>query len=337
MKKLSIAKSNLAIAYFGTPYFSAIFLDKILNDSSLPIEVKLIITRPDKPVGRKQEIISSPVKQIANKYKIEVFEIENLKNENSMKIENLKLKIKACDFAFLFAYGGIIPKDLLNQPRFGFLNIHPSLLPKYRGPSPISYPLIFGDEKTGVTLIKLDEGIDHGPILMQEILPILPHESRPDLEIKLTNLAFQMFLKLVNSLTRESSNKLIFTQQDHKRATFTRMLEKKDGFISFSTLQKVLKNEPLSQNELPDLIKNSKLKIRNSSKIIYNYFRGLYPWPGLWTIIQPDRLPLGRPKRLKITDIDFSNNKLVIKKVQLEGKNEVDFKTFQSAYRIFTP
>lgn len=298
---------KLTIAYFGTPYFSAMFLEKLLKDT-LPVQVSFVVTRPDKPVGRKQQVIPSPVKQIAKKYKIEVFEFENLKIENSLEIKNLKLKIKACDFVFLYAYGGIIPDDLLRLPRLGFLNTHPSLLPKYRGPSPIVYPLLSGDKETGVTLIKLDEEVDHGPILMQEKLEILSNDRRPDLEIKLTDLSYELFKKLIKKI---EINQLNFREQDHKEATFTKMFEKKDGHIAFPILQKAMKNSP---------------------EKIFNLFRGLYPWPGIWTTVRIKN----QKKRLKIIDVEVKEEKLVIKKVQLEGKNEVDFKTFQSAYKVFT-
>lgn len=322
---------KLSIAYFGTPYFSALFLEKVLTDTTINqlIEVKFVVTRLDKPVGRKQEIASSPVKQIAKKYTIPV--IEDLTD-----LQNTTL-LQKCDFAFLYAYGGIIPKDLLDKSRFGFFNTHPSLLPKYRGPSPIAFPLIFGDTETGVTLIKLDEEIDHGPILIQEKISILPHDRRPDLEIKLTDLAYKIFKQLIVLVSDSRMNELTYQEQNHENAISTRMLEKKDGFIPFPTLQKVLKNEAIAQNELPQIFENSKLKIENSAKIFFNLFRGLYPWPGMWTYVNIK----GAKKRLKITDVDIIRDGrqeyLVIKKVQLEGKNEVDFKTFNEAYKIFTP
>jgi methionyl-tRNA formyltransferase len=296
---------SLNIAYFGTPYFSAHLLEKILTDPSTKqlVGIKFVVTRPDKPVGRRQILTPSPVKQIALRYKIPV--IENLKTFHVSRNTLHKL-----DFAFLYAYGGIVPNESLHLPRLGFLNTHPSLLPKYRGPSPITYPLILGDKETGVTLIQLDERIDHGPILAREKIEILSTDRRPDLEIKLTDLAFNMFKRLVNELALSGVEGLKFKEQNHKKATFTKILEKKDGFIPFDTLRK---------------------EIKKSSQKIYNLFRGLYPWPGIWTL-----LPNG--KRLKITSLTMKQfNHLTIESVQLEGKNEVDFKTFNSAYKVFTP
>lgn len=295
---------KLQIAYFGTPYFSAHFLEKLIKDTlledSLPVEVKFVVTQPDKPVGRKQIITSTPVKQVALENKIPV--IEDLETFYASR-----LTLNDLDFAFLYAYSGIIPKEILHVPRFGFLNTHPSLLPKYRGPSPIAYPLIFGDDQTGVTLIKLDEEIDHGPVLAQEKLEIKADDRRPDLEIKLTDLAYEMFKRLINEFalsvhTERNQSEvegLKLKEQDHKKAIFTRKLTKQDGYISLPVLQKTLKNEQFQTNKIPHLIENWKSKIKNSAKIIYDYFRGLYPWPGLWTLVTIK----GQEKRLKITDV----------------------------------
>ncbi len=312
---------KITLGYIGSPDFSSYFLEKILNDQDLKkiIEVKLIITQPDKPVGRKQILTPTPVAQIGKKYNLEVLKIDNLK-----LFKNLKLKIKNLDLAFVYAFSQIISKEFLEAPKYGFWNLHPSLLPKYRGPSPIAFPLILGEEKTGVTIIKMDEKIDHGPIIDQKSLTIEDTDRRPDLEKKLTDLGFEIFKKLI--LT--NINQIKLKKQDDHKATYTRLLKKQDGFIDFLTLKKVLNNKPLRPEDLPKIIKNLKLKIKNSSKIIYDYFRGLYPWPGLWTI-----LPNG--KRLKITDVAFVDNKLILKKVKLEGKNIVDFEAFQQAYNLF--
>jgi len=430
---------RLKLAYFGTPYFSADFLERLITDTTINqlIEVKLVVTQPDKPAGRKQILTPSPVKIIANKYGVEIYDanssqqnfrgsqlFEQVSAEATPRIPRMneartvptnvgmrvdlprkflltdKLKQANIDIALLYAYGQIIPKDLLTVPKYGFLNIHPSLLPKYRGPSPIAYPLILGSSKTGVTIIKMDEQIDHGPIIAQEELAISPTDRRPDLEKKLTNLAFEMFKRLIagmagvlggrvpparksvkvaNQRTVNKQNSVLSTnqnipksinehwregnlgqdplkpptKQNHYLATYTRLLKKSDGFIPLPILKKAINNQPLTFDELPLILKkfgNWKLEIGNSSKIIYDYFRGMYPWPGIWTLIdikkatEPPRFykkttsdNLGglMKKRLKITDMDFINGKLLIKSVQLEGKKEVDFKTFNTAYKIF--
>ncbi len=297
---------KLSLAYFGSPDFAADFLEKLITDVSINrlIETKLVVTQPDQPVGRKQILTPTPVKIMAEKYKgsedIKFFAVCGFPSKN------FDIELKNIDLALVYAFGEVIPKNILSLPKYGFWNIHPSLLPKYRGPSPIATPLINGDETTGVTIIKMDEEIDHGPIIAQESLTIEKTDKRPDLKKKLTDLAFEMFKKTV--FIKDS---LQLKPQNHSLATYTKKLAKQDGFIEIS---------------------NFKFQISNSPEKLYNLFRGLYPWPGIWTI-----LPNG--KRLKITGLNIVRNKnlcsLQIKRVQLEGKKEVDFETFKRAYKIF--
>lgn len=314
---------KLSIAYFGTPYFSAQFLEKLIRDTDISIEIKLVVTQPDQPVGRKHILTKTPVKMVAQAAGLKV-----LTPRSSISPEELK----GIDMAFLFAYGNVIPKAILNTPRFGFLNTHPSLLPLYRGPGPIVYPLILGDKKTGVTLIRLDEKIDHGPIIAQQEVDLAPTIKRPELETQLTHLAYNLFKKTIQSRDKDLKE----TPQDHDRATFTRQLSKDDGFIPFPTLKQLLTQPPTEKNEVPRIIHNyadhNKITIdRWGRKGAYNLFRGLYPWPGIWTKIMIHN----QEKRLKITGMQLENDELVLKKVQLEGKKEVDYKTFQQAYSIF--
>ncbi|OGK19193.1 hypothetical protein A2866_04375 [Candidatus Roizmanbacteria bacterium RIFCSPHIGHO2_01_FULL_39_8] len=322
---------KLSLAYFGTPYFSAKFLEKLLSDAATnqSIEVKLVVTQPDAPVGRKHILTPTPVKVVAKKYGIKVL-------DNLDKLQATSYKLKEIDMAFLFAYGNLIPNDLLRSPKYGFWNTHPSLLPLYRGPAPVAYPLIMGDAKTGMTLIQLDKEIDHGPVIAQEETEILPGERRSELELKLTDLAFNLFKKQMNALTREPANKLVRQPQQHPKATFTDRLEKSNGFIPYLVLKNALQRE--NNDWKPKLIEdylqtNRNIQITNYPLpiTIFNLFRGLYPWPGIWTSTHIK----GQEKRLKLTDMDLVGNQLILKKVQLEGKKQVDFKTFQSAYHAF--
>jgi methionyl-tRNA formyltransferase len=299
---------KLSLAYFGSPYFSADFLERLITDPLINqlIEVKLVVTQPDRPVGRKQVMTPTPVKQTAQKYSLEILEIENLKLN-----KNLKFKIKNYDLALIYFYGKIIPQHILSFPKHGFWNIHFSLLPKYRGPAPLVACLISGEIKTGVSIIQVDDKLDHGDLIIQKEIKIYPRERKNDLEKRLNEISFEMFKKQINNLL---AGKITLTPQNHSQATYTKFPTKADGFIEISNL---------------------KFQILNSPEKLFNLFRGLYPWPGLWTAIRPTRSSGACPKRLKITDLDLINNKLVIKKVQLEGKREVDFNTFQKAYQVF--
>lgn len=307
MKKLKIIKSSLTIAYFGSPDFSADFLEKLTKNKL--IDIKLVVTQPDRPVGRKQIITPTPVKEVGLKNGLEILEIKNLDLN-----KNLKLQIKNYDLCLVYAYASIIPKELLELPKYGFWCIHPSLLPKYRGTSPMAMALMNGDRETGVTIIKIDEKVDHGPIIAQEKYRILPNDRRPDLEKKLTDLAFKMFRKII----KDSTTKFVFSPlkiQNHSLATYTKKLTKQDGFIPFKNLKNLL--QPTTNHQ--------------SLVTFYNLFRGLYPWPGIWTL-----LPNG--KRLKITEMKIDppagGGKLEIVRVQLEGKKEVNFTTFNKAYKV---
>ncbi len=322
---------KLSIAYFGTPSFSAQFLQQLLTDKEMPVEVKLVVTQPDQPVGRKQVLTKTPVRIVAEKFGIEV-----LTSSTTLSTS----KIEHNDVGFLFAYGNLISNDLLNKFKYGILNTHPSLLPKYRGPGPIAYPLLLGDTKTGVTLIKLDREIDHGPIVAQAELHIGPKDRRSDLETRLTDLAYDMFKKtIINTYGQGSALSLHKKPQNHALATFTRQMKKEDGFIPFRTLKKALDGGEMDQKDIPVIVKdyyriNNHLqpsRIHGLSTVVYNLFRGLYPWPGVWTNINIR----GDEKRLKINDLELLDNKIILKKVQLEGKNEVDFETFNSAYEVF--
>ena len=289
--------NKLSLAYFGTPDFSARLLEKILDDKEIPVEVRLIVTQPDKKVGRKQIITPSPVKVIANKYKIPV--------EDSTRSKKFISLSSAIDLALLFAFGEIIPKELLDEPKYGFWNIHPSLLPKYRGASPVAYPLINGDKETGVTLIQMDEKVDHGPIIIQKKVSILPKEKKDELTDRLTDIAFELFKQKVSELAAEG--KIDLQNQDESGVSYTKLLTKQDGYVKIEELR--TKNEEEAER-------------------LFNRFRGLYPWPGLWTEIEIN----GEKKRLKITEMDLENGKLLLKKVQLEGKKEIDFEQFKKAY-----
>ncbi len=281
--------TKLKVVYFGTPDFSAQLLKKLVEDKNLPIEIIGAVTQPDKKVGRKQILTPSPVKTVAGELDL-----------------RLNPDLKSADLGLLFAFGEILPSDTLSLPKYGFWNVHPSLLPKYRGPSPIATPLLNGDVETGVTIIKMDEELDHGPIIAQKKAYIFPLQRRDQLTERLVDLAFDMLQNLFVKYS-ENIDTIPVTEQDHTLATYTKKLVKQDGYVEISNL---------------------KLQISNSSKQLFNLFRSLYPWPGIWTLL-PNK------KRLKITKMHLENGKIVIKKVQIEGKNEVSFEEFERAYKVF--
>ncbi len=358
---------KLKIAYFGTPSFSSRLLSKLIEDQSLPIEITMVVTQPDKKTGRKQIMTKSPVKTVAETHGIPVWD--------TTAGDGFIAALQAADLGIVYAYGFrmLLPTEVLEAPKLkigdtgkSLVNIHPSLLPRYRGASPIAYPILMGDELTGVTLFVMDEKMDHGPVIFQEPVKIALNDVRPVMEQKLTGLGFEMVKRLVTDLAQGRQPAL--KEQDHARTTHARFMEKEDGFLPYPVLVKALKNEALTAQELPHIVRSYVEKYRlpadsvggflpantrstgetveapccrdpfplrhlreRSGKTIYDIFRGMYPWPGVWTTVRIN----GQEKRLKITEMAYEDNTLHIIKVQLEGKTEVDFPTFQNAYRLF--
>jgi len=293
---------KLRVLYFGTPYFAADLLEKIITDKKIHVKIVAVVTKPDAKVGKTQLLTASPVKKIAEKYGVDVlydYQDSFLKYVKENKI----------DLALLFAYGKIIPEHILAAVKYGFWIVHPSLLPKYKGAFPFAYVLINDEKKTGVTLIQADEGIDTGEIIGQKDLSIKPDERRPELIDRLVDLGYELFKNVVQNFV-QSRYKLSTNKQEKSNYPDTKKLVREQGFVALEAL------------------KNA---INKDGKKIYNLYRGLYPWPGIWSIVNIK----GQEKRLKINSLLLENNKIIIEKVQLEGKKEVDFKTFNLAYKVF--
>jgi len=336
--------SKLRLAYFGTPTFSASFLEKILLSPDLPVEIALVVTRPDKKVGRKQIITPSPVKTTALTHHIQVW-------DKPLKELTPLLHTLQIDLAFLFAYGRILPDEIIKAPRYGFWNLHPSLLPLYRGASPIAFPLMLGESKTGVSLMVMNEEMDHGPILAQQEYDIKMGERRDILETNLTNQGFTMFQNAIFDLVGKKGDGGVQSptspplepttplpvSQNHDLATYTKIITRDDGYISPKILQKGLSGGKLIPAELPKILlwyyeKNALPTPPHSSagRVVVNLHLGLSPWPGIWTTIVVDR----QERRLKILDCSLEKNQLVLHTVQLDGKNLVSYTQFKEHYSL---
>ncbi len=297
------------IVFLGSPNFSAYLLQKLAQEN---LEILAVITQKAKPVGREKKITPTDVKKTALSLKLPVFEFEAWES-------SIKGVLKKADWAVVYAFGEIIPKKILELPRFGFLNLHPSLLPKYRGASPIIYPLALGEKQTGMTIIKMDEKLDHGPILFQAKTQILKEEARDDLYLKLTEIG----LEGLKEILKIDPKKLVLKPQDHKKATYTRTLSREDGYMKWKSLLALSQNKPITKLELPKFLREylKKYPFVEPQTTLYNLYRALHPWPGLWSYIKI----AGKEKRIKILEVDPKNK---IKTVQLEGKKPVDFENF---------
>ncbi|MBI3282966.1 methionyl-tRNA formyltransferase, partial [Candidatus Curtissbacteria bacterium] len=281
----------MKIIFFGTPRFAQIVLEK-LTDS--PFRPTLVITAPDAKSGRGRNLQASPVKQTAVKNRIEVLGPKSLSDPNfQFKISNLKF-----DLAILVAYGKIIPSNILKLPRLGFVNVHPSLLPKYRGPSPIISAILAGEEKTGISIMLLDEKVDHGPILAQHEVPIDKDDTHASLIEKLAEIGAQL---LIETLPYYTSGDLAPAPQNHKEATNTQHIKKSAGAID-------LENPPNPQT-------------------FDRMIRAYYPWPTVWTQLRQGSD--GQAKILKFLPSNTPNEPFLI---QPEGKKPMTVKEFKNGY-----
>lgn len=237
-------------------------LERLIDCKENIVEV---ITQPDRPRGRGRKILPSPIKKIALSRGITVFQPENINEEESIK----KVKEFNPDIILVVAYGQILSKDMLNIPRIGCINIHASLLPKYRGAAPINWPIINGEKKTGITFMFMNEKVDAGEIIDQREITILPDETHGELNKRLSNLSAE----IVNDLLKEIKNGNIKRIPQEKRlATYTKKMSKEDGEIIWS----------------------------NKGEKIYNLIRGTIPYPGAFTYY--------KERKLKITMARFLYN-----------------------------
>jgi len=232
------------LIFFGTSEFALPALKKLYEED---FKIVGVVTQPDRPAGRDLRPQGSPVKEEAAKLKLPILQ------PSSLKIENLKLEIDSPDIAIVASYGLIIPKEVLDWPKYGCLNIHPSLLPKYRGPSPIQTAILDGQHETGVTIMKLDEKMDHGPIIAQETLPIL-RKGFTKLHDELARLGAKT---LIDALPKYADGELKPVPQDDSKATTTKMINKDMGKVDW----------------------------HKSADIIERQVRAYDGWPVAWTML----------------------------------------------------
>ena len=221
-QNVNVNDSGLKVAFLGTPEFAVPILEKLASSEHKPAAV---FCAPDKPVGRRQVMTPPPVKTLAQKYNIPICQPENV---SSFKFQVSSLNP---DLIICAAYRIIFPKEILDMPKFGCLNIHPSLLPKYRGASPIQAAILNGDTKTGVTIFKMDEQIDHGPILIAEHLSLITKRyTSPELSDKLSILGAGLLIKILPDWV---VGKITPIPQDNSQATYAPQIKKEDGQIDW--------------------------------------------------------------------------------------------------------
>lgn len=297
----------MKIIFMGTPDFSVPTLNTLIHSKH---EVLAVVSQPDRPKGRGNKISFTPVKQLALENNIKIYQPLKIKEEGFINT----LKEMNPDVIVVIAFGQILPKTILEIPKFGCINIHASLLPKYRGAAPIQWAVINGEKTTGLTTMFMDTGLDTGDMLLKEIIEINDEETGGSLHDRLSQMGGELILKTLDAL--EDGN-IIRTPQDNTIATYAPMLDKTLGYIDWN----------------------------KSAKEIERLIRGLNPWPSAYTYYNDKILKIWDAEVITDSKKIFSpgticdiikegfivkcgENSLLINELQLQGKNRMDTPSF---------
>ncbi|MDH5363557.1 MAG: methionyl-tRNA formyltransferase [Dehalococcoidia bacterium] len=304
----------MRIVFMGTPQFAVPILGSLLRS---PYQVVAVYTQPDKPAGRRQRLTPSPVKELAMEHKIPVIQPNTLKSAEIVQdLASLKPEL-----IVVAAFGQILPREVLSLPKFGCLNIHPSLLPQHRGPSPVANAFLCGDLLTGVTIILMDEGLDSGPILAREKVGIAATDTTGSLTAKLAHVGAGL---LMDTLPKWLKGELEPQPQGESQATYSRLITSKDGEIDW---------------HLPAVE-------------LWQRVRAFNPWPSCYTWWQGKRLkihsaaPVSRLARDEVgkvialrqppsVGVVTGEGILGLCQVQLEGRHEMSIADFVRGQRNF--
>ncbi|CAG35476.1 methionyl-tRNA formyltransferase [Desulfotalea psychrophila] len=305
-------EKSLRIIFMGTPDFASSNLRALLAG---PDQVVAVVTQPDRPKGRGKKLTSPPVKVIAEEAGLPVLQPTKVRTDEFLEA----LAAYAPDLIVVTAYGRILPKPILDLAPLGCINVHGSLLPKYRGAAPIQWAVIQGDDEVGVTTMQMDEGMDTGDILLRKIIIPSPDETAGTLFDKLAELGTSALLETIEGLKKGT---IRAEAQDHAQATEAPMLSKNDGLIDWSR----------TATELESLI------------------RGMDPWPSAFCFLEGKRLRLFMPEvSYQKTDaqpgavlragrdgllIATGKNCLLVKEIQPEGKKRMTVEAFLCGAKI---
>jgi methionyl-tRNA formyltransferase len=247
----------MKLVFCGTPAFAVPTLKLALRAG---YDIPLVITQPDRPVGRAQQMTAPPVKTTALEAGIRVTQPEKIKNNPELRAE---LEGIQPDAILVVAYGRIIPKWMLDLPRLGNLNLHGSLLPKYRGAAPIQWAIANGEPATGATTMRLDEGLDTGDILLKREMPLAPDMTSENVFPLLSAMGADLMMETLREL---DADRIVPHKQDESKATHAPILTREDGRMDFT----------------------------HPAMTLYNRWRGFQPWPGAWTLLSGRKLTVHR-------------------------------------------
>jgi methionyl-tRNA formyltransferase len=300
----------LNLVFCGTPSFAVPTLETLVQSG---FRISLVVTQPDRPKGRGLELISSPVKQSALRLALTITQPDKIKNNDEFRAQLTALKP---DAIIVVGYGRLIPQWMLELPPLGNINLHASLLPKYRGAAPIQWAIAEGETVTGVITMRIDAGLDTGDILLQRELPIAPADTSETLAPRLAGIGADLMVETLRGLQAGTIHP---HPQDHSQATLAPILRKADGLIDFSL--------PATQ--------------------IFNRIRGFQPWPGAFTKFRTKNLQISKaiplsdalpPAELHVRENRLlvgcgHNSSLELLEVQPEGKKRMSASDFAHGYR----
>jgi len=300
----------MKIIFMGTPEFAVPSLKALIESDH---DVIAVVAQPDKPKGRGHKIASPPTKVLSQEFNIPVLQPDKIKTDEFLK----ELEELDPDVICVTAYGKIIPKSILELPEYGCINVHPSLLPKYRGAAPINWTIAGGDKVTGVTIIQMDEGMDSGDMLLVREVPISDEDDAGTMFEKLSHIGGEMLVETIGLL---AEGKLNPVKQDESLVTYAPMLKKSDGEINW---------------ERPSLE-------------LWNLIRGMNPWPGTFTKLGNRTLKIfktkvveghGKPGEVVLSSkndlhIATGDGALEILELQIEGGKRLDIKAFITGHQI---
>jgi methionyl-tRNA formyltransferase len=305
----------MRIVFCGTPEFAVPSLLRLAAEPGISVEA--VITQPDRPRGRGQHVSASPVKEAALSANLHVYQPETIKSDSAEEF----LKRVAPDAVVIIAYGQIVPARLLTIPRLGWMNLHASLLPRYRGAAPIHWAIANGETVTGLTTMQIDAGMDTGPVFLQRELEIAPDETSPELAARMSEIGAEL---VVDSLLRFDRGEISPAPQDSQVASYAAILKKEDGRIDWA----------------------------RTAQQIYNRMRGFTPWPGTYSTFRGQtchlwgRLGSGTPAEGHTTPGEIvtatkeiyvvcgEETYLRLESVQVEGRKRISALEFANGARL---
>lgn len=309
-----------SIIFFGSfGHYSALVLKKLLN--SKLITISHVVTTPP-VINRKGKEKKSPVQKLAEKHNLAVT------TKMPISFSDLSNNLKA-DFIITAGYGKLLPKELLNEPKIASLNLHFSLLPKYRGANPGEWAILMNEKETGITIIEMNDKFDQGGIIYQEKISINNGETRETLYEKLYNLGGEALPPVIVDF---SLKKLQTLNQPQTDLPYANRLKRDDGFISWETIKKTLNGETASTESLSELMKKIvHLQKRNSieANFIERASRALYGFPFLWTIIPTKK----GDKRMQILKTKVETGKLILDEVKIEGQTKAKWNQVKNSLK----